>query len=124
MNPFDLSELKALPIPRCRPEDQGARFLALARLPEYYLAAFVAPRLSESELALNCLGCGEDLYRAGIAGFLLGAATFTWGLANGEGYCSGCGYPTRMYHRLPEGTATFPLQYHPDDLVQPERRLL
>jgi len=108
MEPFDLDELRALPIPRCRPED-------LSGLPEEYLAHFVAPRLNREESALNCVGCGAELYREGIAGFLLGA-TFTWGIANGEGHCSACGYPTRMYHRLEQGSGAFPLQYHPDDL--------
>ena len=114
MSPFDLSEVQALPIPRCGPED-------LAGLPEDYLALFVAPRLRRAGDGVTCIGCGGDLWVPGIVGFLCGA-TFTWGLANGEGHCSGCGYPTRMYHRPPElegKTGTFPLQYHPDDL---ERR--
>jgi hypothetical protein len=48
-------------------------------------------------------------------------ATFTWGLAHGEGHCSSCGYPTRMYHRRVEGVSTFPLQYHPDEFARREK---
>ena len=110
--PFDLAELQALPIPRATPED-------IECLPAEYLAAFVAPRLSKSEDSLMCIGCGGILYLPGPMGMLFGAS-FTWGIVNGEGYCDRCGYPTRMYHRLPEGTGTFPLQYHPDDLVARE----
>jgi len=111
MKRFDLAELQALPIPRCSAEN-------LRGLPDPYLSVFAPPRLTRDHEGVTCLGCGADLYRPGVAGWIIGA-TFDWGLANGEGHCSRCGYPTRMYHRLPDGSASFPLQYHPDEL---ERR--
>ena len=111
MTRFNLAELQALAIPRCSSAN-------LKGLPDEYLTAFVAPRHTPERDGLTCVGCGATLYLPGIIGALMGA-TFTWGVANGEGHCSRCGYPTRMYHRLPEGTGTFPLQYHPDEL---ERR--
>ena len=109
VNPFDLAELQAMPIPRCAQDDVGG-------LPEVYLARFVPPRLNRAEDGLTCVGCGEVLFRTPeVMSFLLGA-TFQWGLANGEGHCDHCGYPTRMYHRVDGKMSTFPLQYHPDEL--------
>jgi len=104
---FDLIELQALPIPRCSVED-------MAGAPAEYVAQFVAPRVTRDG-GLSCLGCGTDLYKPGFMG-IFGGSSFEWGIVNGEGYCSSCMYPTRMYHRLPQGTVSFPLQYHPNDL--------
>jgi len=108
--PFDLAELQALPIPRCSLEHAHGEGVT-----EEMLSPFLPPRINKTNDGVLCVGCGETLWRPGIVGFLMGA-TFTWGVAHGEGRCSSCGYPTRMYHRRAEGTATFPLQYHPDDL--------
>lgn len=70
-----------------------------------YLARFQEPR------GYKCQ-CGEKLM--GIFG------CFQWGLANGEGFCSACGWPIRMFHRLPQdrGLFTFPLLYHPEDVTE------
>jgi len=110
---FDLMELQALPIPRCSTAD-------VKGLPEDYLSTFVAPRHTQKLDGLTCIGCGSTLYMPGVIGALIGA-TFTWGLVNGEGHCARCGYPTRMYHRLrgggADGMASFPVQYHPDELA-------
>ena len=70
-----------------------------------------------------CVCCGEqqgigpDEGRA-IIDSIIGRAKFRWGLANGEGYCSGCGYPARAYHREVGPIRFFSciLQYHPDEL--------
>jgi hypothetical protein len=63
----------------------------------------------------RCVGCGRPL--TGIFGY------FRWGLANGEGYCSECGWPARGAHDVTvegggEETATIVLQYMPDELVE------
>jgi hypothetical protein len=108
---FDLTELLSLPIPRCTIEN-------IAGAPAEYVTQFVAPRVT-GDGGLSCLGCGTDLYKPGLIG-VFGGSSFEWGIANGEGHCSRCGYPTRMYHRLAEGTVSFPLQYHPDEM-QKER---
>ena len=112
--PFDLPELQALPLPRATPENftfngvppkEGAT----------YVGAFLPPRVVKG--SITCVGCGGNLYEPGVFGAII--STFEWGLANGEGHCSRCGYPTRMYHRFEgRGTATFPLQYHPDELEE------
>jgi len=112
--PFDLPELHALPIPRCAPEHLGG-------LPTEYLATFTPPRLNRDQTSLICLGCGEVLFCGDGVLSLFRGATFTWGLAHGEGHCDHCGYPTRMYHRVDGKTGTFPLQYHPDELEPAER---
>jgi len=72
-----------------------------------YLAQFVEPVAMESK---KCLCCGSPL--TGIFG------RFQWGITNGEGACSSCGYPARAIHRMKEiGTfSNFILQYHPDEL--------
>jgi len=40
----------------------------------------------------KCVDCDYQL------GGLLG--TFTWGIANGQGHCSQCGFPYLYYHRF------------------------
>jgi hypothetical protein len=62
-----------------------------------------------------CLKCGS-----GLDG-MLGA--FQWGLCHGEGVCSKCGWPARLYHylKLPDGTEdriVMMLQYHPDGVTK------
>lgn len=64
-----------------------------------------------------CLKCGSAL--DGMLG------SFQWGLAHGEGTCSKCGWPARMYHWIKdrEGKELFTsrisliLQYHPDQIA-------
>jgi len=79
-----------------------------------YLKPFATPILREKEHSTEflCLNCGSSLN-----GFLLG--TFQWGIVHGEGFCSKCHWPARLYHylKLPDGTEgriVFMLQYHPD----------
>lgn len=54
----------------------------------------------------------------GLIDSILARGAFTWGLANGEGYCRKCGYPARAYHRDvgPIKFLCLILQYHPDEL--------
>ena len=78
-----------------------------------YLAAFLPPG--------NCICCGAQqgsTRDSEMLDALLGRAKFRWGLANGEGACSGCGWPARAYHRDfgPVGFMSVILQYHPDGL--------
>lgn len=47
----------------------------------------------EASAADICVECGARL------GGLLGS--FSWGIAYGEGFCSRCGFPYRLYHRFP-----------------------
>lgn len=66
-----------------------------------------------------CLKCDRPLMN-GLLGFLTNEG-FTWGLAHGEGHCSVCRWPARMYHFIKDAegndVATIRgvcLQYHPD----------
>lgn len=91
-----------------------------------YLHKFAARKLGDDgrPLAGNpCICCGYDLC-GGMVGFLMGSkGGFKWGLAHGEGYCSECGWPARLYHfvkdRDGKDLLTFRhvvLQYHPDGI--------
>ncbi len=65
---------------------------------EYFSAFTIGPK---------CPKCGSTL--PGLLG------SFTWGLVNGEGKCSCCGWPVRVCHR--DGSFGFLnriLPYHPD----------
>jgi hypothetical protein len=70
--------------------------------PADYLETFAEP-LPNGE----CLCCGE-------------AATFTWGMTHGEGFCVKCGWPARLYHFIKtdgiETRIVRLLQYHPDGI--------
>ena len=59
----------------------------------------------------NCPRCGAQL--DGLLG------TFTWGFANGEGFCGRCNYPVRGIHRGPFEAISVALPYHPDVLARP-----
>lgn len=114
---MDLTALKAAHLPRMSwrdilkgtdiaPADEASLF--------DYFSTFLPPG--------PCAGCGATL---GVKdnnplSAILGRATFTWGLAHGEGYCLQCGYPARAYHRVPEliDHLTLILQYHPDELKE------
>ena len=76
----------------------------------------------------KCPQCGATL------GGLLGS--FAWGLAHGEGVCTGglfsrkCGYPCRGYHQplyedggpIFDRLVTHVLPYHPDNVTQPQEQ--
>lgn len=106
----NLEEMRALP--ECQLADvftvgddwQGDELESISA----YLRIFHAP-----VDGLTCRGCEHPL------GGMLG--TFTWGMVHGEGVCSKCGLPTRMYHRVKHDgeevlTFTLPLQYHASGL--------
>jgi len=78
-----------------------------------YLKAFV-----KGDVSGICVSCGEQQGGSVVDG-LIGKAKFKWGLVNGEGYCSNCGYPARAIHRDigPIEYAQIILQYHPDMLA-------
>ncbi len=104
---FNLEEVQALPVPRCRPED--VPLIGIAPMPAEYLQAFVPPRL-DADGRSHCLGCGGILY-------------VNWTMVHGEAYCVGCFFPTRLFHYI-EGQPRLvvALQYHPDDLRRNERK--
>lgn len=76
-----------------------------------YLTGFLAPVIGET--AVSCPCCGAHVYGGGVIDALL--STFTWGLAHGDGFCSRCKWPIRMYHFVKleagEKRMTFPLAY-------------
>lgn len=92
-----------------------------------YFEAFAAPDMGTGEdgkptiLAVPCPGCGENL-TPGLVGSLMGKPQFVWGIAHGEGRCSGCGWPARAHHFVKpvdggEDLLTLynvVLAYHPD----------
>ena len=80
-------------------------------------AAIDVPADNAKEFDSPCLGCGESQ-----VGLLRGR--FTWGIAHGEGHCSNCGWPARMYHDIRDSDGVrlmyfrLLLQYHPDCVAQ------
>ncbi len=79
------------------------RLKPFARQPEY-LSVFAQPDDVERP---HCVKCKSELI-----------FTFRWGLAHGEGVCSKCLWPTRLYHFLKgddgsEKRIVQLLQYHP-----------
>lgn len=77
-----------------------------------YFATFAASDTGQ------CLCCGAP-QTGDMIDIALGQAKFTWGLANGEGFCADCGYPARAYHRNvgPIKFLNQLLQYHPSTLA-------
>jgi hypothetical protein len=67
-----------------------------------------------------CPGCDATLV-GDLVDQLLGKATFTWGMAHGEGFCRECRYPARAYHRDfgPVKFVSAVLPYHPEELMRP-----
>ncbi len=86
-----------------------------------YLSVFAKPvrRNGGAEFVVGsheCLKCGKPL--SGLLG------TFQWGLVNGEGSCSECGWPARAYHepaddegKIFDRILEIVLQYHPDNVT-------
>lgn len=130
---LDLDELRARGLPRLdhsfikmenvgeTNEERAKAETAASKLRaalDQYLRIFIKPESKGADNLVTgsqkCVGCGAAL--DGLFG------TFQWGLAHGEGACSGCGYPCRAYHRVMDGgaepimTFQFVLQYHPEEL--------
>ncbi len=89
-----------------------------------YLEIFAKPVKSErgSSFLLGgrkCLKC--DALLDGVMG------SFQWGMANGEGTCSNCGWPARAYHNPKDDEGNIfnrplerILQYHPSSVTTKE----
>jgi hypothetical protein len=116
----NIEKLKALNLPFCTAEDIGIHLVD--GLPEELkrAEAFIA-KLNESLKEFlppgPCVLCKRDLND-----------TFRWGLAHGEGFCSVCNYPTRLYHFVKDDTGeesriVRPLQYHPSGFSLNEKFL-
>lgn len=71
----------------------------------------------------RCPGCEKTL-TGDLVKQLVGEATFTWGIVHGEGFCRGCGYPARAYHRVENliDRLALVLAYHPDELKKHDLR--
>ncbi len=77
--------------------------VAVALHPELsaeYLAPFADPEVFDADGSRRCIKCGKRL-------------SVRWGIQNGEVNCNECGWPGRYYHRLPDKTVQFCLQYMP-----------
>lgn len=116
---FDLATLKSKGVPHATfadvfkvVEGETADPAVVAEL-DKYLGHFAPGN--------DCLGCGKPL-AGDILRQFAGLATFTWGLAHGEGHCRECGYPARAFHRNVGPVEFFKavLQYHPDELKERE----
>ena len=85
-----------------------------------HFAHFMVPPRDEDNNEL-CPGCGKQM-KGGVGGYLLecvgAAVSVKWGLAHGEGFCSGCGWPYRVYHYSvgPIKKLVLGLPYHPAEL--------
>jgi hypothetical protein len=88
-------------IETCTPEDfnlggtEGWNEEQRGRLREY-LAGFLKPMFKDGRVLCPC--CDSHISGNGILDML--TSTFRWGLAHGEGFCSKCQWPFRMYHEL------------------------
>lgn len=112
---FDIFSIEA-PVTKSGAENLEKLILRL----DEYLKSFVKPK-DDGEGGVLCVGCGHLLY-GGYMGLVFGA-TFRWGIANGEGYCSCCRWPCRRYHRPKEGEFfDHLLQYHPSLLIQKDEQ--
>lgn len=119
---LNLADLKAKSLPRFNwrdtftVKDEGGAESPLSaediKAMDDYFCQFLPP-------SKPCVNCGADLTGDVLQQFM-GRATFTWGLAHGEGFCSGCQYPARAYHRNvgPIEFMNMVLQYHPDELSE------
>ena len=115
-----IKDLQAKGLPRMKWEDifgGDPTDEEQAQLNEY-LKIFALPteRVEAESMVQSkhaCIRCGKAL------GGLMG--TFRWGIANGEGACSECGWPARAHHRPKEGPLEFfefILPYHPDEVKE------
>lgn len=116
--PFNLEELQQLPLPRATPED-----FSFKEVPREVCAAYVQRFLPPRHVpapwgyGIACVGCGVDLLDG----------NFAWSLRHGEGYCTTCKYPARLYHYFKlenveqEARGEYMLQYHPDELRRVDR---
>ena len=59
-----------------------------------YLEGFHAPVIKDG--VVKCVKCGDLIFSGGIMDALM--SSFTWGIAHGEGFCTNCDWPIRMYH--------------------------
>jgi len=122
-----LKELKLEDVPRATADAIGMR---LTINPDYKESDEAKAEQAKAYTELNeylkdfcsskdCPRCGLALRGKGILHAILGG--FTWGLANGEGHCTGCNYPCRAYHRNvgPLEFFEFVLAYHPSALSEP-----
>lgn len=115
MKEIDLEKLKLLNLPVCDIETLQMKFgvkgkidnpaaknaadhmrMEIEKEVNEYLKIFVAPikvldKKGDVQF-IRCLNCNSAL--TGLFG------TFKHGLTHGEGYCSKCGYPGRMDHRI------------------------
>lgn len=86
--------------------------LAKLAVIDVYLSKFLNPA-SETN---PCICCGAP--QTGIMGLLMGIG-FRWGIVHGEGACTGCGWPARVYHFINAADGSLLLQfdlllqYHP-----------
>lgn len=89
-----------------------------------YLANFCAPiretRQSNGEEIHEefCPACGEKF--SGLLASLGFGVGIEWGIAHGEGHCSGCGWPYRALHRIYDPEEWQSYEAAPDDAKAPE----
>ncbi len=68
-----------------------------------YLGGYHEPTFIGSEdtrITITCVGCDKNLHHGDPVFNMLFGSTFEWGIANGEGACSHCGWQYRMYHSV------------------------
>jgi hypothetical protein len=108
----------------CEPKGEDAAKIAAAF--DKYFAPFAQPPGEKKEdgsyipkEGQPCLNCGEML--TGLMAHLIGSGGFEWGIAHGEGRCSNCHWPARLYHFITDDAGekivtirNILLQYHPD----------
>jgi hypothetical protein len=111
-----LERLKAKNLPHC----DWTKLFSISGRDQEEATPILDEYFNQFTDSLACPGCGAQLASESLLDSAIGAATFTWGLAHGEGFCSKCGYPARGHHNIPKiGRLTnLVLAYHPDTLTQ------
>ena len=95
-----VAELRAEDPPRMRWSDifeggEDELTPAQAVVLDDYLFHFMVGPLDEGDKEV-CPCCRERI--GGLCGLLGMGVSLEWGIAHGEAFCSGCGWPYRVYH--------------------------
>ena len=65
-----------------------------------YLNGFLEPQFQhdrdDEPNTIVCPACRSHIYSGGIMDALM--SSFEWGIVHGDGFCSQCRWPIRMYH--------------------------
>ena len=126
-----IADLQAADLPRMRWNDifsEGKDGLTTAQaitLDDYFFHFMVTPKDDDGKEVCPC--CRERM-QGGVEGTILQmgglGVSLEWGIVHGEAFCSGCGWPYRVYHHDIGGKGedalikklVASLPYHPSEM--------